>query len=426
MKIYFDSIGCRLNQAEIESLASQFRRAGHSVTGSAEGADLVIINTCAVTAAAASDSREKSRQAYHAGAKQIVLTGCWATLEPAEALNLPGVMRVVTNARKSELVSDLLEEAQSEYDAEPVAREPLPGIHRRTRAFIKAQDGCDNFCTFCVTRIARGQGVSVPMQQVIRDVELVLQGGAKEIVLSGVHLGSWGNDLKNGTHLRDLIQAILDETSIERVRLSSVEPWDLERSFFELWQDSRMCPHIHFPLQSGSAAVLKRMGRNTTPDKYRALVELARDAIPNLALTTDIIVGFPMENDEEFGESLEFVREMEFAGGHVFKYSAREGTAAARLSGRVHGKIAGCRSRSMRGILQESAEQYARGTVGRQVDVLWESTSGLDSRGWRMHGLSDNYLKVSGFAPENRWNCIDRVKVISFEAGQLEGEIIQE
>ena len=424
MKIFFDSVGCRLNQAEIEHLANRFKKAGHLIVENAENADMVVINTCAVTAAAASDSREKARLAYKAGAKEIVLTGCWATLEPEAAGALAGVMRVVTNREKESFGNDLPGISAIDFDSEPIVREPLPGIHRRTRAFVKAQDGCDNFCTFCITRIARGAGMSVPMDEVIRDVESAVRGGVKEIVLSGVHLGSWGNDLHSGSHLKDLIQAILDRTAIQRVRLSSVEPWDLDRSFFDLWQDPRMCRHLHFPLQSGSAAVLKRMARNTTPEKYRALVELARGMIPELALTTDIIVGFPAETEQEFSESLAFVDELQFAGGHVFKYSARPGTAAARLQGRINGKIAADRSQKMRSLLQQSAKQYASRFVGKELDVLWESSTRLDQRGWRMHGLSDNYLKIGGIAPEYRWNQVDRVKAVSYCDGQLEVELV--
>jgi threonylcarbamoyladenosine tRNA methylthiotransferase MtaB len=413
MKVYFDTIGCRLNQAEIERLANQFRKAGHTIMESAQEADMVVINTCAVTAAAASDSREKARQAHAAGAKQIVLTGCWATLEPENAAGLPGVMRVVTNQHKEELGSDILGIPLTEFEVEPIIREPLPGIHRRTRAFIKVQDGCDNFCTFCVTRIARGRGMSVPEDEVIREINAAVQGGAQEAVLSGVHLGSWGNDWKNGKSLRDLIQVILDHTKIRRLRLSSLEPWDLEKSFFELWNDPRMCRHLHFPLQSGSGTVLRRMARNTTPEKYRELVSQARSLVPGLAITTDIIAGFPQETDAEFEESLEFVKEMNFAGGHVFKYSAREGTAAARLPQRVHGKIAHERSRQMREAIQQSAKGYASGFKDQVLEVLWESSAQQSDGTWQLHGLTDNYLRAATILPENHWNRVERVRVVS-------------
>ncbi len=195
MKIYLDTIGCRLNQSEIERMARQFRAAGHEIVASAEGADLAVVNTCAVTAGAASDSRGKVRQVARAGANQIVATGCWATLQPRQAAALPNVLSVVPNGRKDSLVADVLDLQPEAFDLEPLSREPLPGAHRRTRAFIKAQDGCDNRCTFCITTIARGRGRSRPIAEVIPDVRAALAGGAKEIVLTGVHLGSWGQDL---------------------------------------------------------------------------------------------------------------------------------------------------------------------------------------------------------------------------------------
>lgn len=424
MKVYFDTIGCRLNQAEIERLANQFRNAGHMVVESAVDADMVVINTCAVTAAAASDSREKARQANAAGAKQIVLTGCWATLEPQNAANLPGVMRVVTNAQKNNLGADLLGIPLAEFEVEPILREPLPGIHRRTRAFIKIQDGCDNFCTFCVTRIARGRGVSIPQENVIREINTAVDSGVQEVVLSGVHLGSWGSDLQDGRQLRDLIMAILDQTRIRRLRLSSIEPWGLDQDFFQLWNDPRMCRHIHFPLQSGSRTVLRRMARNTTPERFRELVNLAREIIPGLALTTDIIVGFPQESDAEFEESLEFVREMQFAGGHVFKYSPREGTAAARLPRRIHGRIAHERSRKMRELLAQSAAAYGERFIGETLEVLWESAAPLPDGSWNTHGLTGNYLRVNAVLPENHWNHIDSVKVLRANNDHLEVTVI--
>src|SRR5512142_3292803 len=195
MKIYLDTIGCRLNQSEIETMARNFRAAGHEIVDSAAGADLAVVNTCAVTNEAAADSRAKIRQIGRAGVPEIVATGCWATLQPRQAKELPNVLRTVPNDRKDHLVSDLLNLRPETFDVEPIAREPLPGLHRRTRAFIKVQDGCDNHCTFCVTTIARGEGRSRPLADVILDIRSALRGGTKEIVLTGVHLGSWGQDL---------------------------------------------------------------------------------------------------------------------------------------------------------------------------------------------------------------------------------------
>ena len=423
MKVFFDTVGCRLNQAEIEHLAGEFRTAGHEIVNSPNGADLVIINTCAVTAAAASDSRQKSRQAYRSGAAEILLTGCLATLEPGLVAQLPGVTNVVANRDKSRIPAMVLH-LEEDFDLEPLARTPLPGARKRTRAFIKVQDGCDNLCTFCVTRIARGSSVSTPKNAVLRDINTALEGGAQEVVLTGVHLGSWGKDLEAGETLTDLVQFILSNTYVPRLRLSSTEPWDLDKRFFALWQDSRMCRHLHLPLQSGSAGVLKRMLRHTTPPKFRRLVDTARETIPGVSITTDIIVGFPGESEEEFTESLRFVEAIDFTAGHVFKYSSRPGTAASKLPGRVHGKIAQERSRMMRDVLHQSAVRYAERHVGLELAVLWESAAVEGNGKWHLHGLSDNYLEIDGLADSDRCNKIDRVKILKFTGENLTGEII--
>ena len=332
MKVFLDTVGCRLNQSEIEAMARQFRAAGHEIVAGAGDADLVVVNTCTVTSQAASDSRQKVRQAVRLGADQVVLTGCWSTLEPEQALALPNVHKIFPNDQKDELVKDLLGLPEPEFELEPLARQPLPGIHMRTRAFTKVQDGCDNHCTFCITTLARGEGLSRSIPDVMKDIQAALLGGTREIVLTGVHLGSWGNDRAGKTgKLTDLIHTILAETDVPRLRLSSLEPWDIDEDFFGLWQDPRLCRHLHLPLQSGSAGVLRRMARKVTPRSYADLLAAARNAIPGIAITTDLIAGFPGETEEEFAETLEFVENMEFSGGHVFTYSARAGTAAAGM-----------------------------------------------------------------------------------------------
>ena len=422
MNIFLDTVGCRLNQAEIERMAGEFRAAGHSIVGSAEEADLVIVNTCSVTAAAASDSRQKARQAFRAGAAEVLLTGCLATLEPEQSASLPGVKLVVNNADKSRIPAIVLHHPD-ELDA-VVPRRPLPGLRKRTRAFVKVQDGCDNLCTFCVTRIARGKAISVPIERVMQDVQAAMEGGAQEIVLSGVHLGSWGSDMGKGETITDLISYLLANTAVKRLRLSSIEPWDLDERFFDLWQDPRMCRHLHLPLQSGSASVLKRMLRHTTPDKFRHLVNLAREKIPDVSITTDLIVGFPGETEQEFSESLDFVDNIQFAAGHVFKYSARPETAAAQLPGRIHGSIVQERSRIMRRALEQSAHQYSTCHIGTELTVLWETARKLDTGDWLMQGLTDNYLEIDGLAEVDRCNKIDRVKIRKLNGDILRAEII--
>jgi threonylcarbamoyladenosine tRNA methylthiotransferase MtaB len=424
MKIFLDSIGCRLNQSEIEKYAAQFHHSGHQIVGQVGEADLVVVNTCSVTAAAASDSRQKIRQASRAGAGAIVVTGCWATLEPRSALEMPGVSQVIPNDRKTSLVSFILGLPEDVFDLEPLHRERLPGVHERTRAFLKVQDGCDNHCTFCVTRLARGASRSLPLDEVLRDVNAALAAGTREIVLSGVHLGAWGRDLSGEHGLKYLIENILVQTPTERLRLSSLEPWDLEEDFFALWQDRRLCRHLHLPLQSGSENTLHHMARKTTPSTFAALVKTIREAIPEIAITTDIICGFPGETEGEFEESLEFVREMGFAGGHVFNYSARPQTASARLPQPVPPEERKRRSAEMRLAVGESAARFRRSFIGKELSVLWENHSRQAVDDFRLDGLSDNYLRVTAQSPENRWNIIDRVRITGEAAGDLTGVIV--
>jgi len=402
-------------------MARQFRAAGHEIVATADLADMAVVNTCAVTNDAASVSRSKIRQIARAGVDEIVTTGCWSTLQPQKALDLPNVLRVVTNDRKDHLVADLLNLQPEAFDLEPISREPLPGLHRRTRAFIKVQDGCDNQCTFCITTVARGEGRSRTVADVILDIQSAMDGGTKEVVLTGVHLGSWGYDF--ASNLTELIKAILRETDIPRLRLSSLEPWDLSSDFFSLWTDSRLMPHLHLPLQSGSESTLKRMRRHTTPQAFRELVFAARKAIPNVAVTTDIIAGFPGETEEEFAGTLDFVREINFAGGHVFTYSPRPDTGAAKMKGQVRPQLRKKRNHILQDVIAESAKSYREKFVRQTVSVLWESTSEMGEQGWLMEGLTENYLRVNAFAASPRWNEIDRVLIKEIDGDRMKGVI---
>jgi len=424
MRIYLDTVGCRLNQSEIETFARQFRAVGHTLVDTPAEADLVVVNTCAVTQKAVADSRKVIRRAARAGAGAVVATGCWVTLEPEQAAALPAVADVVPNERKDRLVSDLLGVPLTAFDLEPVVREPLPGARLRTRAFIKVQDGCDNRCTFCITTIARGEGRSRRVADVIRDVQAALDGGAQEIVLTGVHLGSWGQDLGEGRHLRHLVEAILRHTDVQRLRLSSLEPWDLDETFFALWEDRRLCRHLHLPLQSGSRATLRRMARKTTPGSYVALVQAARAACPEIAITTDIIVGFPGETEDEFAESLAFVERIGFAGGHVFTYSERPGTAAARMPNQVPHAVRKERNARMRAVFEQAALAYRRRFLGHTLDVLWESATGVGPQGWQLSGLTDNYLRVTAIAPQHLWNRITPVHLIDLTEHGVRGALV--
>ena len=425
MKIYLDMIGCRLNQSEIERMAAQFRVAGHKIVASAEMADVVVVNTCAVTGHAVADSRKKIRRALQDGTKPVIATGCWATLAPADTAALADAVRVVSNEEKDQLVADFLNLPVEDFATGMIARSPLPGAHSRTRAFIKVQDGCDNTCTFCVTRLARGASRSVPVEEVLADIRAAQAGGTQEVVLTGVNIQAWGQDAGDGLHLGDLLAAVLAETDVPRVRLSSLEPWELKEGFFNIWQDERMCQHLHLPLQSGSAGTLKRMVRKTTPGDFRRLVEGVRAHCPQMAVTTDIITGFPGEDQAEFAETLAFVREMQFAGGHVFTFSARPGTAAARMKGQVPVHVRKERNAVLRGVLKESAQRYQQQFLGQVVSVLWESAQEQDG-GWLMTGLTGEYLRVEAVSPVKVWNVVQNVRLVKDGERWMRGEIVGE
>lgn len=417
MKVFVDTIGCRLNQSEIEKMAAQFSARGHTLVQAAEEADIAVINTCAVTGKAVADSRRSIRKALSNGHTRVISTGCWATLNPEEIFAIGENLEVVNNLHKEEIVDWVL--GNPETGMEISGRVPLPGDRFRTRAFIKVQEGCDQHCTFCVTRLARGRSRSVPAQDVLADIEWALSGGVKEVVLTGVNLGSWGKDLVPASQLGTLIRTILRTADLPRLRLSSLEPWDLDEDFFKLWKNEKMCRHLHLPLQSGSDAVLKRMGRSTSQQGFAKLVEYARNVSPEIAISTDIIVGFPGETDKQFEESMEFVQRMQFASGHVFTFSPRPGTAAARLPEAIPEAVKKQRSKQMRNLIQTSSCKYRQQFIGGVVNALWESCTRINQNSWELHGLSDNYLRVTAQSSSNRWNQIDMVKLLRCEDGKI-------
>jgi threonylcarbamoyladenosine tRNA methylthiotransferase MtaB len=334
MRIHLRMLGCRLNQAEIDMMARQFQQQGHEIVDDPALADHIIVNTCAVTTVAAKDSRKLIRELHRANeTAQLNVTGCYAQIAPDDIAVISGVNRVVGNLEKESLVEQITGAPPDPFDVEPISRDELPGAMGRTRAFVKVQDGCDNACTFCVTTIARGAGRSRSLHEVVDEIRYLHASGYQEAVLTGVHLGSYGHDLGNTDGLGHLVQAILADTDISRLRVSSLEPWDLSPDFFDLWQDSRLCRHLHLPLQSGCDATLKRMARRTTQAQFSQLVQAARERIPGVSITTDVIVGFPGETEDEFATSEAFIEQMAFSGLHVFRYNRRPGTAAARMRG---------------------------------------------------------------------------------------------
>ncbi len=395
MKVHLRMLGCRLNQSEIETMARQFRQQGHEIVDDPALADQIVVNTCAVTQDAVHDSRKLVRQLHRASTESaITVTGCYAQIAPGEIAVLPGVARVIDNVGKDALVSTLTGQPLEPFDAEPIARD-TPQHLARTRAFVKVQDGCDNACTFCVTTIARGAGRSRPLDEVVREVRALHAAGYAEAVLTGVHLGSYGHDFGARDGLARLVRALLDETDIRRLRLSSLEPWDLSPEFFRLWQNPRLCSHLHLPLQSGCDATLRRMARHTRQSAFRELLEAARAAIPDACITTDLIVGFPGETDDEFETSAAFVESLDFAGMHVFRYSRRPGTAAARLRGHVREEVKRARSARMIALAETMQQRFAERFAGATRPVLWEHVAGATEDGFVNVGYTDNYIRVS-------------------------------
>jgi len=397
-------------------MARQFQQQGHEVVDDPAQADRVVVNTCAVTNEATASSRKLVRELARANQQaEITVTGCYAQIAPEEIQVLPGVSRIVDNANKDRLVELMTGTPVEPFDREPFEREnAVRGAGGRTRAFVKVQDGCDNACTFCVTTIARGAGRSRPQDEVIEEIRYLHDIGYQEAVLTGVHLGSYGHDLGKPNGLVELVRAILGETDIPRLRLSSLEPWDLSPSFFDLWRDARLCRHLHLPLQSGCDATLKRMLRWTNQQQFRALVQAARERIAGVSITTDMIVGFPGETDEEFAISEAFVREMQFAGLHVFRYSRRPGTAAARMRGHVAEAVKKARSARLRALAADLEQQYAQQFAGSTLEVLWEQITGATEAGFVNVGYTDNYIKVRGIHPRVLSNHITPARLEGF------------
>ncbi len=396
MRVRLESIGCRLNIGEIEEIARRLAGRGCRVVGPGQPADLCIFNSCTVTSIASRKSRQMIRQLRRSNpGAAIVATGCDSELAP-EQIRALGVSLVVSNRDK-----DRLPELLDEHGLLPVAELLDDGddAHQpvecggRTRAFVKVQDGCDNRCTFCIVTVARGSGRSRPAGEVIDEIRRLVECGYREAVLSGVHLGSYGHDFGQKSGLENLVVRLLADTEISRLRLSSLEPWDVDGDFLRLFEDRRLLPHLHLPLQSGSDLTLRRMGRKVTRRTFSDLVEAARSVIPNVSISTDVMVGFPGETDRDFEDSIAFVAAMGFSRLHVFRYSIRPGTAAATLPRQVPGSVSRERSRRVIELGARQERVFNNRFVGSVLPVLWEERDELDTQ-LRWSGLTDNYIRV--------------------------------
>ena len=397
MNVFLTSLGCRLNEAELRTWSQQLQGRGHRVVDSAPKADVVVLNTCAVTGDAAKSSRQKAKRLHRENpSSKLVLTGCFAELEPEQVEAIPGVDLVVSNANKETLVDTIEQQidivAMPDAATEPTS-EALFGNHR-TRAFIKIQDGCRNQCTYCIVTVARGDERSRTIPDVVREVQDLSRRGYQEVVITGVHIGGYGHDI--GADLRSLIEAVLEETTIPRIRIGSLEPWNLPDGFFKLWAETeRLCPHFHLPLQSGSDEVLKRMARRCSVAEYKALVRAARDDIPNVNITTDLIVGFPGETDDEFQETTQTILDVGFGDMHIFSFSRREGTPAARMRNQLPKAIKKARSRVVHNLARRMKKEALARHVERPTQVLWETlgtSSDKETPVWL--GYTDTYIRA--------------------------------
>ncbi len=398
------TLGCRLNEAELATWSRGFRAKGHRVVSDPQSAQVMVINTCAVTSEAARKSRKLVSSLHRRNpSANVVLTGCFAELERERAAALAGVDLIVGNREKDSLV-DRVSDAFDVPTMPVLASEPA-GSHvyaqtGRTRAFIKVQDGCRNRCTFCIVTVARGEERSRTIDEIVAEIAELHAMGYCEAVLTGVHLGGYGRDLDSD--LCALIRAVLERTEIPRLRLSSLEPWDLPKGFFELWQNPRLMPNLHLPMQSGSDTVLKRMARRCSTAELAQLIAEARAAIADVTITTDIIVGFPGETESEWADTMRFVQELGFAHMHIFTYSPRQGTKAATLSGQLPGPLKRERSRQLHRVAAAMKQEHLARFVGDSRPVLWEGKGEAQTHGQRRwSGYTDNYLRIETLAPED-------------------------
>ncbi len=402
MKYHNVTIGCRVNQADSLAIEDQLRSRGAS-SGDAHEADVVIVNTCSVTASADQGARQTIRRiARDNPAARIVVTGCYATRRPDDVSALPGVLRVIANNRKDTLgreIADELTTAERFGSGDGACGTSLePGVAGRTAMTLRVQTGCDEHCSYCIIPKTRGIGRSRPLAEIIDDVRRAVAAGYKEIVITGVHLGSYGRDLGDGTTLERLVRTLADLPHDVLFRISSLEPMDCSAAIVDLVATSpRLAPHFHLPLQHSSDEILEAMRRPYTIAFYRALVDRIRERIPDAAIGSDVIVGFPGETAAHADRLVAVLDSLPLTHLHVFPYSDRPGTVAAAMTGKVAGVDVRARGRAVRDVGHELTHRFHRSQLGRTRRALTVDDGA--------HVVTDNYLKL-GIAPglaRNEW-----------------------
>ena len=421
--VRFETLGCKLNQADTQNLAREFAAAGYRVADRDDGdADVFVLNSCTVTHVADRKARRSARAAKRRNPSSIVVaTGCYAERAPDDLDAMPEIDLVVGNRDKAALVrmlGDAFPEYGPEYSArfEPDERPKLnvlqllspdaadavdgngaiaPALRLRSRAMVKIQEGCDQVCAYCIVPKVRGRERSIPTDEIVATANAYAAAGCQEIVLTGTQLGSYGFDLPDAD-IRSLVAALLAGTDLPRIRISSLQPQDISPELLELWSDSRLCPHFHVPLQSGSDAVLRRMRRRYTAAEFLDAVERVRDSVADVSITADAIVGFPGETDDDFRATLSACAQAELASVHVFPYSIRPGTSAAHYGEQVEPAIKSARAAELGEAARELSLEHRRRFIGQTRATLWERPTrhagGARPPTWS--GLTDNYIRT--------------------------------
>ncbi|MEG2381684.1 MAG: tRNA (N(6)-L-threonylcarbamoyladenosine(37)-C(2))-methylthiotransferase MtaB [Oscillospiraceae bacterium] len=400
MKIKFITLGCKTNIYESEAMAELFRKRGHEMVENDEIADVCVINTCTVTGTGAQKSRQQIRRARNKNPNAIIaVTGCFAQTEPESVREIEGVDIIIGNKYRSQIVTlvenatkglktDRIENILVEHEYEELGS---TNSQSRIRANIKIEDGCNNFCTYCIIPYARGPVRSRLIKNIYAEAKNLAKSGFKEVVLTGIHIGSYGRDLKEEITLIDVIESIHDIEGIERIRLGSIEPVLITSEYVKRAEKlSKLCPQYHLSLQSGCNETLKRMNRHYSAEEYMTACELLKSHIKDVAITTDLMVGFPGETDEEFNESYEFCRRIGFSQMHIFKYSVRTGTVAEKMPNQVSEHLKDERSRKMLALAEKMKADFYDTHTGTRMPVLIEARQ----KNGKYHATTPNYMDV--------------------------------
>lgn len=424
--VAFHTLGCKVNHYETEAIWQLFKDAGYERTEFTKNASVYIINTCTVTNTGDKKSRQVIRRAIRRNPDAVIcVTGCYAQTSPAEIMAIAGVDIVVGTQDRTQLLG-LIEQYRTEREPINAVRNimknrvyeelDVPAFTDRTRASLKIQEGCNNFCTFCIIPWARGLMRSRDPQEVVRQAQQLVDAGYLEIVLTGIHTGGYGEDLKD-YNLAALLRALETEVKgLKRLRISSIEASQITDEVIEVLNESSIIVrHLHIPIQSGSDTVLKRMRRKYTMAFFGERLDRLREALPDLAITSDVIVGFPGETEEEFMETYRFIQHHRFSELHVFPYSMRTGTPAARMTDQVDEVVKNERVHRLIELNDQLAKEYASSFEGEVLEVIPEEQYKLDKETGFYEGYSDNYLKIYFEADESMIGKIVRVKLM--EAG---------